>query len=194
VIGLVGTLSDALLFFLPGFVALKLFYTFGLKSTRTDFEWTVWSVLASLVLFAATEPLRRWLALDPNDVPNHLLLMGVGVVSGLSAAWCWNLRAIRIWRLQFIAEPWDLLWATARQFELQAVVELDDGREVQGDIEWMGLSGEGSSRSITFVNAQITNDSDWLKLPSGDRFHIPESSVHILRLVPYEPLGEASPP
>lgn len=34
----------------PGFVALKIFYLFGLRSRRSDLEWTIWSLVTSVVV------------------------------------------------------------------------------------------------------------------------------------------------
>jgi hypothetical protein len=70
----------------------------------------------------------------------------------------------------------------------QAFVELNDGREVQGDIAWMGLVSEGSSRAITLINVQISDGhGKWTALPPDEQLHVPEDAMHLLRLVQFEP-------
>jgi len=74
--------------------------------------------------------------------------------------------------------------------KLQAVVELRDGREVYGDILWMGLAGEGSPRSLTLGSVQVSGGQGrWTALPGNHQLHVPESSVRVLRLVPFISAG-----
>lgn len=187
-------IADALLFFIPGFVALKIFYAFGLKSNRTDLEWVVWSLLTSQLIFVLTEPVRQYFQLTPEDGLSRVAALTLSVFIGFGAVYLWDLRPVRAWRWRFIPEPWDMALLTAVDKKLQAVVQIGDGREFQGDIEWMGLSGEGASRSITLINVQVgQGDGTWLDLPLGQRIHIPEQSVLFLRLVAFEPKDDAGP-
>jgi Family of unknown function (DUF6338) len=40
----------AITYLIPGFIALKILYVFGFRSKRSDIEWALWSLLASLAL------------------------------------------------------------------------------------------------------------------------------------------------
>lgn len=185
---LVRNLSDAFLYFFPGFLGLKAFYVFGLRTQRTDLEWGVWSVLLSVALSALADPIRAGLGIDASAGLYRAALVGTGLGAGLLLVLVWNSRLIRKQRWRFVAEPWDIAYLTAIDDDLQAVVELADGREVYGDIAWMGLSGEGSSRSITLANVQVSDgDGAWMLLPPEEELHIPEATIKVLRLIPYHP-------
>lgn len=49
---------DTLRLLIPGFVALKVFYVFGQRTKRADWEWTLWSVLLSAPIAGAA----TWIA------------------------------------------------------------------------------------------------------------------------------------
>ena len=49
--------ADSLLLLGPGFVLLKTIYLFGGQRQRSEWEWVVWSVLASVVLANIAVPL-----------------------------------------------------------------------------------------------------------------------------------------
>ena len=183
---LLSNLSDSLLFFLPGFVCLKVFYVLGLKTTRTDLEWAVWSVMSSVLLFPATVPLRSMLGLgDTSAVARAILILFAFLVGSIGAT-TWNRVVAPRWRWRFVAEPWDLAYYDAVANKLQVAIELADGREAVGDMIWMGLVGEGSSRSITLGNVQISDGAGvWTKLDKSNQLHIPEASIGLLRLVPF---------
>jgi hypothetical protein len=185
---LLANLSDALLYFLPGFVGLKIFYTFGLKTNRTDIEWGIWSVMASVLLYGTTEPIREHLALSDTATSTRVLLLALAGLCGAVAAWLWNALLAPRWRGRFLSEPWDLAYFEAVRGRRQAFVELDDGREIQGDIVWMGLVSEGGSRAVTLTNVQVSDGrGEWTLLPANDQLHVPESAIQLLRLVPFEP-------
>jgi hypothetical protein len=185
---LLANIPDALLYFLPGFVGLKVFYTFGLKTARTDAEWAIWSVMASVLLYSLTEPIRAHFSLSDTATTTRVLLLLLACLMGAVGALIWNrLMAPRL-RGVFLAEPWDMAYNSAVAEKRQAFVELDDGREIQGDIVWMGIVSEGGSRAITLTNVQMSDGvGEWITLPPGDQLHVPEPAIHLLRLVPFEP-------
>lgn len=179
-------LVQILLYVLPGFIGLKVVYLFGIRQRRTDLEWTIWSIALSSIAFIVAAPVRAWLGLGDTGAKAialsypAALLMAAGLVVVL------RLPTIRRQRWRLIAEPWDMAYAEAIDRKLQIVVELHDGREVYGDMLWMGLAGEGAARSVTIGNAQMSDgDGEWAMLPADQELHIPESSIRLLRLVPF---------
>jgi len=60
-------LVEILLYVLPGFVALKLVYMFGVRQRRTDLEWVVWSIALSTIVFVAVLPIRALFHLAEDD-------------------------------------------------------------------------------------------------------------------------------
>jgi hypothetical protein len=194
-VDLVQNLSDAFLYFFPGFLGLKVFYVFGLRTQRTDLEWGVWSVFLSVVLSVLADPVRSWVGVKADDGLYRAALVAAGLIAGLLLVVMWNSRLIRTQRWRLVAEPWDIAYWKAIDDDLQASVELIDGREAYGDIAWMGLRGEGSSRSITLANVQISDgEGAWTSLPPDEEVHIPEATVKLLRLVPHVPLSPTATP
>jgi hypothetical protein len=187
-VDLVTNLTEAFLYFFPGFVGLKTFYVFGLRTRRTDIEWAVWSILLSVILYSTVGSWLSSLHVDLSSATGRLTLTAAGLAGGLGLAWIWNRRVVRSQRWRLVAEPWDLAYWRAMDQNLQAVIELQDGREAYGDIEWMGLSGEGASRSLSLVNVQMTDgQGHWQHLGSETELHVPEASIRLLRLVPFVP-------
>jgi hypothetical protein len=180
-------LVQILLYVLPGFIGLKIVYVFGIRQRRTDLEWIIWSIALSTAAFVLVSPVRDWLGLPETNplavvlsYPAAFLLAGILLVG-------WQLPVVQQQQWRLIAEPWDMAYADAISRHLQAVVELQDGREVYGDILWMGLAGEGSARSITVGSVHVSDaDGKWVLLPEDQELYIPESSIRLLRLVPFE--------
>jgi len=55
--------ADTIRLLVPGFVALSVFYWFGLTVKRTDWRWTVWSVVASIPIAWGADWLSDLLAI-----------------------------------------------------------------------------------------------------------------------------------
>jgi hypothetical protein len=77
-------------FLVPGFVALKWFYWFGLKTKRSDLEWTLWSLVAAALIGVVAD--QFWpLPADATTVtPDRLigsLILGVGLGVLLTVGW-----------------------------------------------------------------------------------------------------------
>lgn len=76
--------ADTIRLLVPGFVALKVFYAFGLRTRRSDLEWTVWSVLAAAVIDLLVGPARDqhvvWLDRIPEFLTGLVLAIGLGLV------------------------------------------------------------------------------------------------------------------
>jgi hypothetical protein len=69
-------------YLLPGFIAIKVFTFFGLRSTRTDLELTLWSLAASVPL--------GWAGARVNaEYANGVALL-LGIAMAGIAAYAWN--------------------------------------------------------------------------------------------------------
>ena len=152
-------LIEAALFLAPGFLALKLFYLFGAQRPRSQWEWTTWSIIASLPLNAVA-----WLAAglvavvvarpaspvvaastpwqpDGASVAFALILAGA---SGLLAALAWrrvrgseNQRAVWL-RRELTDSAWDQALEDAHHKERAIAVALDDGTWYRGRLQYGG--------------------------------------------------------
>jgi hypothetical protein len=147
----VDAIQSAILFLAPGFIALKLFSLFGAQRPRSQFEWTIWSVLASLPLAVAARAVVRfldyvdWLDRDTflsfwEISPEDVLRFGLAVLAGLAFAWLWKRdRAARL--REHVADSawdWHIEWAYIKDRRLRVVL-VEDGKEVtyRG---WVGRS------------------------------------------------------
>ena len=93
-------------YIVPGFVALKVFYVLGLKTRRTDLEWTLWSLLAAALIDAAVG------VLNPPDSNRRLLIAFVAAVAAgviLSIAWRQVAKRWPVRRMEASRRAWDAI-------------------------------------------------------------------------------------
>jgi hypothetical protein len=97
--------ADTLKLLVPGFVLLKLFYWFALRTKRSDSEWVIWSVLASVPIGLITSRIA------PSASSDQRLgvAMAVAVVSGGVVVALFHLAVQEIPDLRHIAaiRVWD---------------------------------------------------------------------------------------
>lgn len=96
--------ADTLRLLVPGFVALSAFYRVGLRSKRTDLQWTVWSVLLSAPIVALVS------LTGVSDVNQRLAIsLALALIGGLLFGWIWNTAASRFEWLQASTDirAWD---------------------------------------------------------------------------------------
>lgn len=90
----------------PGFIALKVFYLFGLRTRRTDLEWTLWSILAAAAIDTAAG------LLNPSDATKRLLIaVALALAAGVVGALLWRLL-VRQWPVLGIGaarRAWDAI-------------------------------------------------------------------------------------
>lgn len=169
----------------PGFVALKTFYWFGLRTRRTDLEWTLWSVLAAAAIGAVVD-------LVPQADPRLRLLLGVAiaVVGGWVAARAWREMSRRnvsvrahasrtVWDLTFAADP------TTRYVQVRTT----DGRMVFGWPEAFADSVDADDPDLLLRNPSwISDEGQQLPMDGVDGVLIRASSIALVQLLE---LGEA---
>jgi hypothetical protein len=69
--------ADTLALLIPGFVALKIFYWFGQRTKRADWEWVLWSVLVSAPIAMAATWIANSLHSPQADLPKSFADCGV---------------------------------------------------------------------------------------------------------------------
>jgi len=102
-------------YIVPGFLALKVFYFLGLKTRRTDLEWTLWSLLAAVLIDAGVG------RLNPPDANVRLLIAVVtALLAGLALAGVWYVLC-RVWpSARWIGSrtSWDAILPTAKWIQI----------------------------------------------------------------------------
>ena len=138
---------DAVLYLGPGFLALKLFYLFGAQRPRSEWEWTTWSVVASIpinalaTLIVANAP-APVAPLTPDGF-HVTVAMSLGLLSGVIGAILW--RKVRVsqapeavWlRRQVTDSAWDLALEDAQLAQRGVGVDTNSGERYRGKL-WYG--------------------------------------------------------
>lgn len=128
-------LVSGILFLAPGFLALKLFYLLGAQRPRSEWEWTTWSVVASLPINGLASLIRDGFAVD-----EVLLRVLFAVAAGCLAASSWQAirasshdraRRLRTW---FGASAWDEALEDANRAKRVVELVLDDGVSYRGTV------------------------------------------------------------
>lgn len=141
----------------PGFVALKVFYIFRAQPGRSQWEWTVWSVLAGLGLAWLVEwpatllAARTGLGLDLVQIGARLLL---AVVIGALLGRLWfaimaspHPRADRLAR-RLTDSAWDRVFDNVATHSRHVVVDTTDDATFYG---WVNVAGREDTRAHPFI-------------------------------------------
>jgi hypothetical protein len=96
--------ADTVRLLLPGFVALKAYYVFGLRTKRSDAQWVLWSILASVPLGALASYVHA-----PDDSTHLWLGLGFAVLLGVGLGVLWTRLAQRWATLRALSSTrvWD---------------------------------------------------------------------------------------
>ncbi len=152
-------LIEAALFLAPGFLALKIFYLFGAQRPRSQWEWTTWSIVASLPLNGLAWLIAGLIALvlsrpafpvsatstpwQPDGASIALALLLAGL-AGLFVAFGWrrvrasdNERAVWL-RRQVTDSAWDQALEDAHNKDRPIAVVMDDGTRYRGRLRYGG--------------------------------------------------------
>lgn len=110
-------LIDNIVLLGPGFIFVKVVYLFGEQHRRLEWEWIVWSILASLPIAALSDLI---LAAPiggpvPLDVATAVTRFTVAIVGGIAVAYFWRRyrhasnRLMRFVRHSLSDSAWDLV-------------------------------------------------------------------------------------
>lgn len=160
-------LVSGILFLAPGFLALKLFYLLGAQRTRSEWEWTTWSVIASLPINGIAGVLRDLVGvqkatLDPLEITLRVL---VGVAFGGLAASAWQAvrrsphRKAGQLRMAFGSSAWDEALEDVGREKRQVELVLDDGKRYVGTIRYGGREDNEAEGWIYLIYPDVYDDS-----------------------------------
>jgi len=155
--------SDAeatLRFVVPGFVALKVFYVFGLKTRRTDLEWMLWSLLGAAVVDAAVG------LLNPPDANVRLFVaLTLALLSGGIGVAVWR-AVVKRWparRMGASRRAWDAILPVPQWIQVWTKSEtliLGHARVVASSVECDQLD-------------LYLEEPQWVSAPTGERLPMP---------------------
>lgn len=165
---------------LPGFVALKVFYWFGIQSRRSDLEWTVWSILVAVAINAFVDRL-----ISETDPTLRLLITLVAAVGiGWIAAKVWRDVARRNPLLRAIASrrAWDMALSPASSTPYISVWTTG-GRAVYGWPESVASSADVDDVDLIIRDPEWVDD-DGVKHPMDgvEGVLIPGSAIELVQI------------
>jgi hypothetical protein len=136
-------LVETFVYLAPGFLALKLFYLFGAQRPRSQWEWTTWSIVASLPLNGAAAFCLARLSIQSYDA-QVVLALSLSLAAGVAAAVAWRQvrrsdrkMAVRL-RLEVADSAWDQALEDATNKKRPIVVVMNDGPRYRGMLRYGG--------------------------------------------------------
>ncbi len=182
---LASDVDQTLRYLIPGFVALKVFYQFGLQGRRTDLELTLWSLLAAAVVNTVLDRLAAF----PDPDARLLVALTVAVVGGWVGARAWNALADRNLRLRTGSSrrAWDVVLYRKDTPWIQ--VWTSDGRVIHGWPEIVALSAEADVLDL------YLRQPSWVEPQTQERTEmtgvsgviVPETSIVQIQILKDDP-------
>ena len=174
-------ITSGVLFLAPGFLALKLFYLFGVQRVRSQWEWTTWSVISSVPIGVAASllyggGLNLTAAPSTVEVANRVV---IAVTSGILAACAWQVvrrhpsrKAARL-RTFFGSSAWDeTLEDVGREKRLVELV-LVGGKRYRGTIRYGGREDNEAEGWLYLVHPKVYDDGlELFRRPKGTRGYL----------------------
>ena len=169
--------ADTLSLLVPGFVAMKLFYQFGLQTRRSDPQWVVWSLLAAVPVNAIGDALY-----PQRDFWHGVLTFAIAVLSGGALVLVWRILArfrpgvardftIRAWDNLFLGmAPW-----------LQ--VETTDGRVISGWPMYAAKSVDTDDLDLYLAEPKFVEDGAYVEIPNVAGILVARSRIAYISVI-----------
>jgi Family of unknown function (DUF6338) len=163
----VTDLVSGILFLAPGFLALKLFDLFGAQRRRTEWEWTTWSVIASVPISVAANWVRSWFKgqTQPPDSPEVILRIVIAVAFAAGAVYAWRRvrgsthpRALRF-RREVGSSAWDAALEDVQRSGRQVELILDDEKHYIGKVGYGGREDNEAEGWIYLIYPEVFEEA-----------------------------------
>jgi hypothetical protein len=169
-------------FLVPGFVALRVFYWFGLKTKRTDLELTLWSLLAAAIIDAIAS------LANPGDGTFRLLVaLGIAVALGAvgSAAW---VEASGRWPT-LIEEASPTAWEGVLDKAHWVHVWNTTGEVIFGNVRILGLAAETDDLDLYLENPAWVDQNTGKRTPieGTEGLIIKRSDIRMIQVLAADP-------
>jgi hypothetical protein len=175
---------------IPGFLALRVFYWRGLSTQRTDLELILWSLVASVPVYAVALGIR-----PDDDLLTLIIAAGLGLVGGEVAARIWRWAIRRRPRLREYVAPtaWDAVIGRAEGGWFQ--VRTTDGVIYHGWAEVVAESAQTENLDLYLRDVSyVDGDGNRVRLEAAEGVLIPRSSVvSAVRFLANAPLAPKDP-
>ena len=166
--------TDTLALLIPGFVALKVFYVFGLQTKRSDAVWALWSILFSAPIAGLTSTVAA-AGVHYSLVVSLILAVIIGGLLTL----IWRLVA-RIWPTLKAKEQiraWDVVFGGDAPW-LQ--VEMSDGKVFVGQPKYVASSVDTDALDLYLIDVRQSDGTSLTQIPGIDGLLIARSDVNLI--------------
>ena len=167
--------TDTLELLIPGFVALKVFYVFGLQTKRSDAQWALWSVLVSAPIAAITR-----LITPANSISSLFVGLALASIVGGLLVFAWRGIAGR-WsslRAREQLRAWDVVLGVDEAPWLQ--VEMADSRVFVGQPKYVASSVDTDSLDLYLTDVRQSDGTNLAQIPGIDGILISRSDVSLI--------------
>lgn len=172
--------ADTLRLLVPGFLALKIFYVFGLRTRRSDLEWTLWSVLTAALIAALVDGV---VAVVPSFADVRLALALVaGVVTGilLSAAWTAATRYVPWARARASRMAWDVILPEPHWVQVWTT----DSKTISGKVAYVADPIESDDLDMYIVDpAWVDENRNVLPMTGVEGILIDRSNIAFVQVL-----------
>lgn len=164
-------LREAAFLLAPGFLTLKLFQLLGADRKRSEWEWTVWSVLVSLVIDLVT-----------HDPVGKVVVAGA---LGFGAVVVWRSPLADPARPRLMNSAWDYTLDSAARAHHVVEVTVKDGPVYFGRLKRFAREETGAALwlYLTKVRRRTKDGSTWTRLSRTEGVLLHGASVRELRVV-----------
>lgn len=152
----------ALALLVPGFVWMKIFYFYGLRTRKSDPQWFMWSVLLS----APVASLRAFVGLPTDRIDGVIVAILLALAGGLISVWVWR-RVVEVWpslRVTATVGAWDSVFGVPWGQWIQ--IKTRDGANYLGWPAYIGQRSDTDDPDIYLRQVDIVN-ADGSTLPLG---------------------------
>ena len=182
-----STLLEFLIFLLPGFVAVAIFYSLTSHPKPDSFERAILALIFTFIVQAIVQVLVSFKEPTQQNSYDLVLLALVAIVVGVIATYCYNhdwphrfFRILNITREDSYPSEWYSAFSQYKDFYV--VIHLYDGRRLYGwPTEWPSKPAEGH---FHLEDAEWMNESaDSKNTKSVKSLLIPVTDVQIVEFV-----------
>lgn len=173
--------ADTLRLLVPGFIMMKTFYLFGLRTKRSDAEWLIWSVVAAAPLQFATQAL--WTKADASSL---VVSLPLAILGGLILAVAW--QRLRIWWPWIAADQtltaWDMVFQPAGAAEGRwLVVKTSDRKTYLGWAKYVASSLQTDGVDIFLARVQELRNGRYVDIPGITGLLLARSDIASISII-----------
>jgi hypothetical protein len=174
---------DTLLLLAPGFLTLKIFAWRGFHLRRTDFEWTVWSLLVAGLINGALN-LTGW---PEKAIFLGSLVFAVALGLGLGGAWKWWAAGHEHALAPVATRAWDVVLLERSRW---IQIRLRDGSRIFGRTRTVAESASTDDLDIYLTECKwLLKDGTRIPMPGVEGVLIPRSDITRLQVLRGKPKG-----